>query len=833
MLGMVMSEGSEVKESSDVTSIEFSADISRLMKLIVNSLYSNKEIFLRELISNCADALNKVKIESQVNPEVLGEGDMAKLEITVIPDEDEETLTIIDTGIGMDKDELIQNLGTVAHSGTFKFFEAVANGTMDADLIGQFGVGFYSSYLVADKVVVTSKRHNSTQNIWTSTGTSSFTVEEDTKGENLHRGTKVKLFLKEKEIQYANTTRVRDIIMKYSQFIDFPIFLRVEQEDKNYRSASDDDEDNPEPDLEYVEPVYEYEHVNLEPAIWLRDPNEEIADGDYIAFFHTIAPEFAEDPRIWTHFHQTIDCDFKSILFIPGSIPKLGFAANDRRFTHIRLYIHRVLITEQLENFLPRYLNFVRGVVDSEDLPLNVSREMLQETKAMRMIARKIVRKIIQMMNEIAERSKDSEEDEDPYLTFYRDFGSQIKIGCIEDHDNRKKLAKLLRFNTTEHEEYPISLDDYIANMKPDQKYIYYIAGDPTVTTITKSPFLIPLKKKGYEVLFFPETIDEAMAKEMRTYDGRPFESITQSNSNKAESDKEKQRLKEWKKEFRPLTNWFKKLLKSNVTRVEISTRLAVDTTSPCVLSSAEGSVSPQLAEMIRAQEERLNQKAQYEEKKVLELNPRSDLIKRMNYALQTAKDKRDQEKLEKLGRMMFETAMLDNGYHIEDATVYADHVFEIMTKMTGLPHAPVMPDDFMFDFEKMRQQEEEEELAALRAEKAEKRRKLREEKRRLAREAGLSEDSIDESEFAEDKPLDEQEELFQELEKGVGPTKADEEYFKELHVEDIDDKRDRELAERKAKREKRRRQMEKDRKRKEEEAKRKRRGRGDDDDDD
>jgi hypothetical protein len=503
---------------------------------------------------------------------------------------------------------------------------------------------------------------------------------------------------------------------------------------------------------------------------------------------------------------------------------------------------------------------------------------MLQQTKAMKMIARKIVRKIIQMMGEIAERSKDTDEDEDPYLTFYRDFGHQIKIGCIEDRDNRKKLMRLLRFNTTQHEEYPISLDEYVANMKPEQKEIFYIAGDPITTTITKSPFLIPYKKKDIDVIFFPESIDEALAAETRAYDGKPFTCITQSDKNKAESEREKKRVAEWKKEFRPLTNWFKRLLKGNVTRVEISARLAVDTRSPCVLSSAEGSVSPQLAKVIRAQEEQSNRKASYEEKRVFEINPRSDLIIRLNTALAEAKDKADHDKLEKLGRMMFETAMIDNGYAIEDPTVYADHVFEIMTKMTGLPHAPVLPDDILFDFDRAAEQEAEEERAALREEKKEKRKKAREEKRRLARlkreraeeglededetaepeereeeetprrrrrrereeeenieaeqvdveeepkeegeeqtsEGGESQEGGEEDEFPEDVPMDEQEELFNVLDEGAGPQKSNPAYFKELFVEDVDDKRDRLLAERKQQRQDKAKRMEKSKKKKE-----------------
>jgi heat shock protein beta len=309
--GFILSDEPESK-------FEFNTDVSRLMKILINSLYSNKEIFLRELISNAADALNKVKYENQTNPEIMLEGEFSKMDITIIPDEDSGTLAIVDRGIGMNREELITNLGTVAQSGTLKFLLASENNASAQDLIGQFGVGFYSCFLVAKKVVVQSKRYNEKQYIWTSEGSNGFTVEEDKSGENLGRGTKVTLYMNDEVqyLQYSNTTRIRDIANKYSQFIDFPIYLRVEQEDK-YKSHSnrrhdDDDDDDDEGDdtleeLEYVAPTYRHEHINLNKAIWLRDPddeNENLMDKDYIDFFKEIAGEFKEDPINFIHFHQ-------------------------------------------------------------------------------------------------------------------------------------------------------------------------------------------------------------------------------------------------------------------------------------------------------------------------------------------------------------------------------------------------------------------------------------------------------------------------------------------------------------------------------------------------
>ncbi|KAA6389847.1 MAG: putative Hsp90 protein, partial [Streblomastix strix] len=389
----VFSHPSEKK--GEKTQYEFSADVGQMMKILINSLYSNKDIFLRELISNCADAMNKVKYESTTNPAILGEGDAAKLDITLIPDEDEDTLTIIDRGIGMNRDELITNLGTLAQSGTLRFLEAsTSNVSSSQDLIGQFGVGFYSAFLVAKKVEVRSKRYNESQYIWTSNGETSFSIEEDLDGEDLKRGTSVKLFLN--EFIYANTTKIRDIANKFSEFIDFPIYLRVEEDSKGKshykepkRKKKGKDADD---DLDIEIPDYKYEHINTNKAIWLRDPKE-VKEDEYKEFFKSVSLGAGDDPLDWSHFHHTVDCDFRTILYIPKKPPSGSLGAGGggvsqssggSRLSKLKLYIKRVLITEDLEDFLPRYMEFVRGVVDSDDLPLNVSREMLQESKTLK-----------------------------------------------------------------------------------------------------------------------------------------------------------------------------------------------------------------------------------------------------------------------------------------------------------------------------------------------------------------------------------------------------------------------------------------------------------------
>ncbi|KAH7826183.1 putative heat shock protein 90 [Monocercomonoides exilis] len=660
----------------NVTRVEFSADIARLMKLIVNSLYSNKEIFLRELISNSADALSKVKFEAKTNPAILGEGEMQKLEIHIIPDEDEQTLTIIDTGIGMSREELIQNLGTIAHSGTLQFFEKASNGSKDNDLIGQFGVGFYSAFLVADRVSVTSKRYNTTQNIWSSLDAQSYTIQEDTTGEDLGRGTKVKLYLKDP--RFANSSIIQKLIQKYSQFVNYPIFVRFEKEDQwTYERKMKEDQrayeeaerkwyeqfhphekleetekfDDENYNDEVPESVYEERQVNLLPPIWTRNPatgrdEDFVSREEYEDFFITVTngayrPDY---PLSHLHLHNEDEIKFKTLLYIPPKLPAGRTHFSIARISPLRLYVKKVLVTEELVDFLPDYLTWARGVVEIEDLrdpliapkegeeqeqktkdktdeeadesiALNVSREMLQESKALKLIAKKLARKLIEHVVALSERARHEESDEDveAYDTFYREFQTEVKIGMREDEDNRMILAKLLRFNTSLVTSKSYSLDDYIEEemqkfeekekeeaarnpngtssssssyrrRKENIPILYYAVdtenADKALSFVRQSPYLQPFNAENRNVLLLFEAEEEALLMRMAAFEGHPIYSVQDELRNKVREFEEngplRKKIAQWRKDLVPLVNWATSVLSGKVDRVDISAKLAM-----------------------------------------------------------------------------------------------------------------------------------------------------------------------------------------------------------------------------------------------------------------
>lgn len=471
----------------------FNADVSRLMDIIINSLYTKKEVFIRELISNASDALDKVRFVSLQNPEYLGNN--PQLEIMIDFDFDAKTISITDTGIGMTKAELIKNLGTVAKSGTTAFLEAMGKGD-SLNLIGQFGVGFYSAFLVANKVVVSSKANDDEQHVWTSMADAKFFVTKDPRGDTLGRGTRVTLHLKDDAVEYVEQDKIKNLVKKYSEFIQYPIKLfiskevRKQVEDEEAAAAADDSSDKPEDEIKdegEVEPevatdeekktktvteqVWEWEIINEIKAIWLRDKSE-ITDDEYNNFYKTISKDH-ENPLAYTHFTAEGEIEFKSILYIPSQAPYDLFENYYGRSAALKLYVRRVLITEEFEELMPRYLNFIKGVVDSDDLPLNVSREQLQQLKMIKVMSKKLVRKAIEMIRALAEdeeeeedededeeneeenakeeekeaskEGKSEEESEDKYTKFWKAFGKNIKLGVIEDASNRSKLAKLLR----------------------------------------------------------------------------------------------------------------------------------------------------------------------------------------------------------------------------------------------------------------------------------------------------------------------------------------------------------------------------------------------------
>merc|ERR1712093_876968 len=501
---------------------EFQAEVTRLMDIIINSLYSNKEIFLREIISNASDALDKIRFLSVTDKDALGEGDTAKLEMRIAADKAKDTLSITDRGIGMTKQDLINNLGTIAKSGTSSFLEKLKEGG-DINLIGQFGVGFYSVYLVADKVTVRTKHNDDKQYIWESTADSSFTIKEDPAGDTLGRGSAITLHLKDDCKEFTEPDKIKDLVKKYSEFISFPIYLKetktvekevpVEEEEKKEEKKDekkDDDkkddkkEDKKEDDKldikdgdeakkktkKVSEEVVEWNQVNSEKAIWTRSPRD-VEDDDYNRFYKTISKD-SENPLTKMHFAAEGEIEFRSILFVPPKAP-YDLMEGKAKSQAIKLYVRRVFITDEFEDMMPRWLSFIKGVVDSEDLPLNVSREMLQTSKVLRVIKKKLVTKALEMIRKMAEKKKKKEEkdedeekkeedeekeakgpaeeaeDNENYLKFWKEFNKAIKLGLYEDSSNRTKLAKLLRFQTSKSGDNWTSLEKYISRMKKGQ----------------------------------------------------------------------------------------------------------------------------------------------------------------------------------------------------------------------------------------------------------------------------------------------------------------------------------------------------------------------------
>merc|ERR1719281_2038938 len=726
-----MTEGSEKHE--------FQAEVNRLMDIIINSLYTDKQVFLRELVSNAADALEKARFHSVQDESFLG--DTKDLEVKIEYDKDAKTISLIDTGIGMSKADLINNLGTVAKSGTTNFLEAMSDGS-DANLIGQFGVGFYSAFLVADKVSVTSKCNDDpVQHVWESSADASFTVVDDPRGNTLGRGTRVTLHLKEDAHDYLSEDKLKETAKKYSQFIQFPIYVKVKKEvdadaEEDDDDDKDDDEEEKKDDVETKDDdekeeeekkkkpkkktVYEWEQVNTQKAIWLR-AKEDVTEEEYNEFYKGISKDYL-DPLAYTHFNAEGEIEFKSVLYLPKKAP---FDQMDNYWTkksEIKLYVRRVLVAEKFEDLLPRYLGFVRGVVNSDDLPLNVSREQLQQNKIMKVISKKLVRKVLELMKKLAkedesgddededkdekeekgeeeekEEKKDKKDEETTWAKFYKEFAKNLKMGCYEDDSNRSKISKLLRFLTSKSTDKEVGLDTYLDRMAENQESIYYMSGD-SMDVMSKAPALQIFKKKDLEVLMLNDHLDESCIQKLADYEGKKFVSIQKADVKLDETEEDKKRFSKLKDMYKPLTDWWKEKLTDftekgamkdggvKVEKAEISKRL---TESPVVVVTSQFGYSAQQEKVMKAQAfQNKEQMGMMAGRKTLEINANHPVI--VDLLNKIKADKEDAAALDS-AQVLFQTALIESGYEIADPSALVNRVYRLMSKELGVdPDAPI-----------------------------------------------------------------------------------------------------------------------------------------------